>query len=121
MDNFDFLSLHEEQCLSFILLQLKQSKEIFYSFTEKELNANGLRLEDVFSLCQKRYIEGQFYDNSTRGLLSLTATGKDYFDAKDKFVDSKKKEERKQKFNYWIPIVIANLISIASLIVSIVK
>lgn len=116
---FECLFPEEEQCLEYIIKNIQSGNGKCCCFDEKELNSVGLHLEYIHSLYNKKYISGEFCDGNTRGVVSLTAEGLDYFRHKEIFIKCRKKEKRKQNFKYWIPIALSAIISIISLIISI--
>lgn len=119
-ENFECLFPEEEDCLKYIIDNIQKNKK-FYYFNEHELESVGLHLEHVHSLINKKYIVGQLFENNTRGAISLTAKGLDYFKHKEIFINLKKKETRKQNLKHWVPFAITTLISIISLIMSIIN
>lgn len=119
--DFELLFNEEEICLKRIIEKLEENNEQYFDFTESELNSIGLQLETLHSLYNKNYIEGSLFDNNTRGIVCLTHKGKYYFEHREQYLTFNKKNNRKQNLKFWIPIIITNLISIASLIVSILK
>ena len=100
---------------------MQNRNDKFYFFNEKELVSLGLHIEHIYSLFNKHYIEGQLFDNNSRGFASLTAKGLDYFKHKKIYVDLKRKETIKQNLKQWIPFAITTLISIIALIMSIIN
>ena len=119
--DFELLFNEEEICLKTIIEKIRETGSHYYDFMETDLNSTGLQLETLHSLYNKKYIEGQFFDNNTRGIVCLTHKGKYYFEHKEQYLDFNKKYNHKQNLKYWIPIIISSLISIAALIVSIFK
>lgn len=120
-ENFECLFPEEEDCLNYIIDNLQKENKKFYYFNENELESIGLQLEHIHSLFNKKYIVGQLFENNTRGAISLTAKGMDYFKHKELFISLKKKETRKQNLKHWIPVAISTVISIISLIMSIIN
>ena len=120
-ENFECLFPEEEECLKYIIQSMQNRNDKFYFFNEKELVSLGLHIEHIYSLFNKHYIEGQLFDNNSRGFASLTAKGLDYFKHKKIYVDLKRKETIKQNLKQWIPFAITTLISIIALIMSIIN
>ena len=119
--DFELLFNDEEICLKIIIEKLEKNNEQYFDFTESKLNSIGFQLETLHSLYNKNYIEGSLFDNNTRGIVCLTHKGKYYFEHKRQYLALNKANNRKQNLKFWIPIIISNLISIFSLIVSIFK
>lgn len=120
-ENFECLFPEEEECLKDIINNTQSKSEKLYYFDEKELVSLGLHIEHIYSLFNKKYIEGQLFENNTRGFASLTAKGMDYFKHKEKYINLKKKELRKQNLKYWIPFVVTTIISVISLVMSLLN
>lgn len=119
-ENFECLFPEEEDCLKYIIDNIQKNKK-FYYFNENELESVGLHLEHVHSLINKKYIVGHLFENNTRGAISLTAKGMDYFKHKELYINLKKQETLKQNLKHWVPFAITTLISIISLIMSIIN
>lgn len=120
-ENFECLFPEEEECLKHIIQSMQHQNDKFYYFNEKELVSLGLHIEHIYALFNKQYIDGQLFDNNSRGFASLTAKGLEYFKHKKIYVDLKRKETIKQNLKQWIPFAITTLISIIALIMSIIN
>ena len=106
--DFELLFNEEEKLLKGIIKRLQETGSHYYDFMEKDLNSTGLQLETLHSLYNKKYIEGQFFDNNTRGVVCLTHKGKYYFEHREQYLAFNKKNNRKQNLKYWIPIIITD-------------
>lgn len=120
-EKFECLFPEEEECLKYIIQSMQHKNDKFFYFNEKGLVSLGLHIEHIYSLFNKHYIEGQLFDNNSRGFASLTAKGMDYFKHKEIFVSLKRKKARKDNLKQWLPFAITTLISIISLVLSLIN
>ena len=116
MTDFEFLSECEEKCLLKIKNTIEDNPTEYYTYSRDDLTNKSLSISYIIALNNKGYIEGKFYDNSTRGLLCITAKGRDYFDNKEKYLEMLKKTKKKEAFRFWLPVTI----SLASLCISLI-
>jgi hypothetical protein len=116
MIGFEFLSEGEEKCLLKIKNTMEDNQTDYYTYSSDDLTNKNLSISYIISLNNKGYIEGKFYDNSTRGLLYITAKGRDYFGSKENYLAMLKKTRKKEAFRFWLPVTI----SLASLCISLI-
>ena len=116
MTGFEFLSEGEEKCILNIKNAIDDNQTDYYTYSRDDLTNKNLSISYIISLNNKGYIEGKFYDNSTRGLLCITAKGRDYFDSKENHLAILKKAGKKEAFRFWFPVTL----SLASLCISLI-